>query len=117
MSEFRLIDIEYLKRISGNDMDFCREILEMFIRQTTSDVADLERYYQKGLWEDLRHRSHAMRSTMSSLQVKDLNRMLRTLEEESRSTGDPGQIESVLKEVISSSDQAITEARRILEDI
>ncbi len=74
------IDIEGLKRLSGNDIAFVNEILKLYGERTTKDVEELRSAYDEKDWNAVRFVVHRMRSAAVPLGLKHLVVLLKRIE-------------------------------------
>ena len=74
------IDIEGLKRLSGNDIAFVNEILKLYGERTSRDVEELRAAYDEEDWNAVRFVVHRMRSAAVPLGLKNLVVILKRIE-------------------------------------
>ncbi len=70
--EVEVIDIEGLKKLSGNDLAFVNEILKLYRERTTRDVEELRVAMKLEDWNTIRFVVHRMRSAAVPLGLKNL---------------------------------------------
>ncbi len=70
--ETEVIDIEGLKKLSGNDLAFVNEILKLYRERTSKDVDELRRAMDLKDWNTIRFVVHRMRSAAVPLGLKKL---------------------------------------------
>lgn len=76
----QIIDIEGLRRLSGNDEAFIAEILRLYTDQAAKDVIELENSSALQDWNTIRFVVHRMRSSAVPLGLKDLVVLLKKVE-------------------------------------
>ncbi len=103
-----VIDIEGLKRLSGNDHGFVAEILKLYTERTVKDIQELENARSIQDWNGVRFIVHRMRSAAVPLGLKDLVVLLRKVENQLR--------EDEMEEVDTRLNEISRIARSALED-
>jgi HPt (histidine-containing phosphotransfer) domain-containing protein len=76
----QIIDIEGLKRLSGNDEAFISEILKLYTDRAGKDIDELEKARSIEDWSNVRFVVHRMRSAAVPLGLKDLVVLLKKVE-------------------------------------
>lgn len=76
----QIIDIEGLKRLSGNDEAFISEILKLYTDRAAKDIEELESAIIIEDWSSVRFVVHRMRSAAVPLGLKDLVVLLKKVE-------------------------------------
>jgi HPt (histidine-containing phosphotransfer) domain-containing protein len=79
-----VIDVEGLKRLSGNDIGFVSEILKLYTERTAKDLQELESARAIQDWNGVRFVVHRMRSAAVPLGLKELVVILRKAENQLR---------------------------------
>ncbi len=105
-----VIDIEGLKRLSGNDLGFVSEILKLYAERTTKDLAELEAARTIEDWNGVRFVVHRMRSAAVPLGLKDLVVKLRKVENQLREEQLDG-VRIQLDEIGAIADHALSDAK------
>lgn len=108
------IDVEGLKRLSGNDQAFINDILKLYTERTETDLRELTTAISEENWNKVRFVVHRMRSASVPLGLKDLVIRLRKVEEKLKAN-DLNQVPEYLKEIIEHGETALLEAKRKLE--
>ena len=89
------LSIDYLMSISGNDKDFCREILMIFVDKTHAALPQIERLLNEEKHEELRRAAHGLRSSMSSVSALTASTRLGELEKAAAEQGNHEQLRSL----------------------
>ncbi len=111
-----VIDVEGLKRLSGNDIGFVSEILKLYTERTSKDIEELESARLIRDWNGVRFVVHRMRSAAVPLGLKELVVLLRKVENRLREEDTDG-IDSQLDEICAIASHALQDARvKILAD-
>ncbi len=107
------IDIEGLKRLSGNDEVFISEILKLYTDRAAKDVDELEVARAIEDWSTIRFVVHRMRSAAVPLGLKDLVVLLKKVEMKLKDD-ELDNVESEIEQIIEITNQAIADAQNQL---
>ena len=110
-----IIDLEGLRKLSGNDEEFINEILELYSQRVERDIEELERAFEAKDWDALRFVSHRMRSSSIPLGLKDLVVLLKRTELELKS-GSLSRIPEYVTRIISITKQAQSEVNNLIKE-
>lgn len=105
-----VIDVEGLKRLSGNDKSFVSEILKLYTERTAKDIQELESARNIQDWNGVRFVVHRMRSAAVPLGLKELVVLLRRAENQLRE-GDFNDIDVQLDRICSIANHALQDAQ------
>jgi len=108
--EKQIIDIEGLRRLSGNDDAFIAEILKLYTEQASKDVIELENSSALDDWNTIRFVVHRMRSSAVPLGLKDLVVLLKKVEMKLKD-GIHDNVQSEIARIIEISRSAIEDAK------
>lgn len=108
--EKQIIDIEGLRRLSGNDDAFIAEILKLYTEQASKDVIELENSIALDDWNTIRFVVHRMRSSAVPLGLKDLVVLLKKVEMKLKD-GIHDNVQSEIARIIDISRSAIADAK------
>ena len=108
------IDVEGLKRLSGDDEEFVTDILKLYTERTESDLFDLQEAKHEENWNQVRFIVHRMRSSAVPLGLKDLVVQLRKVEDKLKKEEIEG-VSGELDVIIEKSGEALLDARKRLE--
>ncbi|MDH5367232.1 MAG: ATP-binding protein [Cyclobacteriaceae bacterium] len=76
----KFIDLTYLKSMSGNDMNFIKEMIMLFLEQTPKIIAELKHSLDNNNWVELKKIAHKAKPTMVFFGLKKLQKILSQLE-------------------------------------
>jgi HPt (histidine-containing phosphotransfer) domain-containing protein len=109
-----VIDIEGLKKLSGNDTDFVNEILKLYKERTTKDIEELQNAAVAEDWNSVRFVVHRMRSAAVPLGLKSLVVLLKRIE---LGIGEstPVELKNQLDEVFAITQTAMKDAQNKLD--
>jgi len=74
------LNLSYLHEVSGNDAEFERELLEVFLADLRNHVAVLEIAVLDEDWQTLERRAHQVKGASSNVGAEVLNRLCKQLE-------------------------------------
>lgn len=114
-SEF--IDVEGLRRLSGNDNVFVSEILKLYTERTTSDLKELSQAYYGKDWNTVRFLVHRMRSSAVPLGLKNLVVLLKKVEMGIRDGKAIENVDNHVEEILTIAQLAIDDARVKLAEV
>lgn len=113
-----MIDLSYLKEISGGDNSFIKEMLELYVTTTAAEADLFSDLYQNNDLEGIGHLAHKMKAPIQMLGATDLFNAIRLLEKYGKDRSNlaeiPGLIDLV-KQQISDSITEIEEIKTTLE--
>jgi HPt (histidine-containing phosphotransfer) domain-containing protein len=112
--EYRIIDIEGLRRLSGNDEAFVTEILKLYKERASNDLDELKKAQENEDWNSVRFVVHRMRSASVSLGLKELTVLLKKVEMNLKK-GVFTDLDKNLARIFEISNGAIKEAHRELK--
>ncbi len=105
------IDVEGLRRLSGNDNVFITEILKLYADRTVRDIEELNAARQAADWNAVRFIVHRMRSASVPLGLKQLVVLLKKVELGIKDGEMPSCLEIHLDEICVITQNAIDDAR------
>ncbi|URM35499.1 GAF domain-containing hybrid sensor histidine kinase/response regulator [Flavobacterium anhuiense] len=78
----RIIDMSFLDEMSGNDPEFKKDMINLFIEKIPNQVAQLEEAFKETDYDNVRKLAHNMKSSMDIFMLQDLSNCLSIIEEE-----------------------------------
>jgi HPt (histidine-containing phosphotransfer) domain-containing protein len=108
------IDVEGLKRLSGNDQAFVNDILKLYTERTESDLVELNEARTDENWNKVRFVVHRMRSAAVPLGLKELVIRLRKVENKLKAN-EVHHVAEDLDEIMNFSREALLDAKRRLQ--
>jgi HPt (histidine-containing phosphotransfer) domain-containing protein len=112
-----IIDLTYLKEISGGDSSFIKEMLELYINTTATEAELYSELLANQDFEGIGHLAHKMKAPIQMLGANELFNLTRSLEQYGRDGSNldqmPGLIERIKEQVALS----IIEIKSILETL
>lgn len=108
------IDVNGLKQLSGNDLDFVNDILKLYTERTSADLNELREARNERNWSKVRFVIHRMRSAAVPLGLKELVVLLRKVENKLKAKELDG-VTAELDRITQHSEEALQDAKRQLE--
>jgi HPt (histidine-containing phosphotransfer) domain-containing protein len=106
-----VIDVEGLRRLSGNDNTFVSEILKLYADRSTRDIKYLEEARAQNDWNNIRFVVHRMRSAAVPLGLKKLVVLLKKVEMNIKEGQPTEDLQPVLDEIFLITRNAVSDAR------
>lgn len=107
------INIEGLRRLSGNDETFVSEILRLYTERAAADLEELQDARAMSDWGTVRFVVHRMRSAAVPLGLKNLVVLLKKVEMKLKED-EENNVESELDSIIAFTQSAIEDAKHQL---
>ncbi|MFY8110023.1 MAG: Hpt domain-containing protein [Bacteroidia bacterium] len=112
-----IINLDYLKEISGGDQGFIKEMLELFVNSTATEADQFDALLASGNYEGIGHLAHKMKAPIQMLGANNLFLLIRDLEkfgkEQSNLEKVPGMVAEVKNQIVF----AIEEINGLLKDM
>lgn len=115
MAEENLINLDHLKKISGNNTAFVREILSVFVQHTPEDLEQLRLQFEKSNLAQAQYFAHKLKSSTDSLGFKKGRDLFHEIEENLREKSNLEAVPGLIKEAIESCAKARGQAKASLE--
>lgn len=91
-----LYDLSTLISISGDDMEFVKDILSTYINECDNYLEQLQDFYENKKWEQLGKLAHKFNSSVDSIGIKNGKTILKNIELECRGEKNEGNIKGNL---------------------
>ncbi|MCG9880361.1 MAG: Hpt domain-containing protein [Bacteroidia bacterium] len=115
MSE--IINLNYLKEISGGDTNFIKEMLELYITTTATEAVLFHELYAQKDISGIGHLAHKMKAPIQMLGATDLYNTIKTIEESCKTGLNlellPGNIDRVNQLV----NESVTEVKGLIDNL
>jgi len=92
-------DLSYLNEVSGGDKGFIRDILNLFLEHSNSDVEAMVNAVNNADWPGASSMAHKIKSSVTMLGNQDAIRLIAVIEEESRKGNPSGLVEKATEEI------------------
>ncbi|MBF4491179.1 response regulator [Flavobacterium sp. JLP] len=109
----RSIDLSYLDEISCGNLNFKKEMIDLFIAKIPSEVTKLEEAFNDNDLEKLEKLAHNMKSSLDMFLLEDLSNFLSIIEDEAKR----GILTSRTQSEIKTLDYQIAEIVKILNEL
>ncbi|WP_343694336.1 ATP-binding protein [Flavobacterium sp.] len=80
----RRVDLSFIDEMSGGDLNFRQEMVNLFIEKIPGEEALLEESFKKKDYDTVKKMAHNMRSSLDMFLLDDLSNCLAVIEEEAR---------------------------------
>jgi HPt (histidine-containing phosphotransfer) domain-containing protein len=112
-----IINLTYLKEISGGDTNFIKEMLELYISTTATEAVIFNELYANKDISGIGHLAHKMKAPIQMLGANDLYNTIKGIEESCKTGLNlellPGNIQKVIQLV----DESIIEVRELIKGL
>ena len=93
------LDLSYLNEISGGNISFVKEMLELFINTTSIEVNEFDNNLAHGNFEAIGLLAHKMKAPIQMIGVSDLLEKIRSLEINCKNGTNLDKIPNLINEV------------------
>lgn len=107
------IDLSYLKKISNNDKEFLKEIINSFLHNTPKAIHDIKTYLQSKNWVKMEEQIHKIKPTLTMIGMPRAREKAVEIEILTRSKGDVDTIDKLAKEFCASVESAVAEFKEM----
>ncbi|MEM7660243.1 MAG: response regulator, partial [Bacteroidota bacterium] len=83
------VDMSYLRTLGGGDEEFIKEMVQIFLSQTPTELASLETHIGNRDWEQVKQGAHKLKYPFSSIGRRDLFTLLTKMEANALEAQDP----------------------------
>lgn len=109
-----IIDLTYLKEISGGDTSFIKEMLELYVNTTATEAVLFRELYEKRDLSGIGHLAHKMKAPIQMLGANELYNLIRTLETIGKEGVDSPEIPGIIDRVNQNVTESIDEVNNLL---
>ncbi|KAF2338471.1 GAF domain-containing hybrid sensor histidine kinase/response regulator [Flavobacterium tistrianum] len=81
----RIIDMSFLDEMSGGDLEFSKEMINLFVEKIPSQATQLQEAFKRTDYDNVKKLAHNMKSSMDIFMLQDLSNCLSIIEEEASS--------------------------------
>ncbi|OYU96174.1 MAG: hypothetical protein CFE21_07120 [Bacteroidetes bacterium B1(2017)] len=112
-----IIDLTYLKEISGGDNSFIKEMLELYITTTATEAELYHELLAKNDFEGIGHLAHKMKAPIQMLGANELFNTIRSLEQYGKEGSHLDQMPAMINKINELVDNSIVEIKEILNTL
>lgn len=80
MSELKYTNLSYLKEVSGEDPEFMKEMINIFISQIPEFIENMENHFKEGNYIDLGKEAHKAKSSVIIMGMEELGIKMKELQ-------------------------------------
>jgi CheY-like chemotaxis protein len=112
-----IINLDLLRMISGENNEFLKEFIGIFLSSTPRSVALLQEYIKKGDWENIRQTAHKLKPTFTYIGLKELGAASCRIEELAKSKSGLVEIAKLADEMDKSCKKAVLQLENELQEL
>ncbi|MBX2893855.1 MAG: response regulator [Cyclobacteriaceae bacterium] len=79
-----LVDLSYLKKMSGNNQDFINEIVDTFLESMPANIEEIKANARNNNWDQVAKVAHKIKPTISLMGIHSLKDKISSLEHEAK---------------------------------
>ena len=106
-----LIDLSYLKKISGDNEDFMKDIISTFLKSVPESIDKLEKHVEKKEFKEIHAISHRLKPSFELLGIKNLKDSAIKIEEYVSNDSNHDEVIRLGNQIISTTKKALEELR------
>lgn len=115
-AELQLIQLNYLRSLSGGDKEFEKQLLTQFLEQLPEEITQLDAAIENGEFDRIRQTAHSLKSTVGYVGLADeLNPYLTRIEQDA-TAGESNNMKVDFDYVKNKCDVALTEVETVLQN-
>ena len=115
LDQNRLIDLESLKTLSGNDEQFIGQLFQLFLHKAPETMAEVDKAFANRDYEALRYNVHSFKSTVSIFGNANLSALVGRIERMAIDMAQWSLIETDMNELHAVSQALMNEVTRDLQ--
>lgn len=109
-----IINLNYLKEISGGDTNFIKEMLELYIATTATEAILFKELYEKKDISGIGHLAHKMKAPIQMLGATDLYNTIKGIEDSCKTGLNLDLLPTNIDKVIHLVDESIVEVKTLI---
>ena len=113
----KIINIQYLKKIVSDDMDFAKEILEIYISKTPPILEEIDQLIDTAQYESLYTEIHNLKNSIGLLGATDLYALLVEIEADLYKYNPSADTLALIKKIKNTIIASITEAGELIKQL
>ncbi len=110
-----LTDFTYLKDFSGNDQDFIKEMICLFIDNTPRELNSLKKNVHDENWDEVYKIAHTLKTSISFMGIKSIQKEVLEVEQNAKDLVNLNEIGKKVNIISSTCFAAIEELKGILK--
>jgi hypothetical protein len=112
-----IINLDYLKEISGGDQGFIKEMLELFVNSTATEADQFDALLAASNYQGIGHLAHKMKAPIQMLGANNLFLLIRDLEKFGKEQSNLEKLPEMVTEVKNQIAFAIEEIHDLLKEM
>lgn len=93
------LDFSYLYEISDNDRDFIKEMLETIVKNTPSNMEEINLAYEQKKWEEIGRLVHKLKPSLLLLNIGPISTLIKSLESNAKGQKNLDSIDTQIAEL------------------
>ncbi|MBX2898904.1 MAG: response regulator [Cyclobacteriaceae bacterium] len=106
-----LVDLTYLKKISNNNQEFIKEIVQTFLESMPQSIKEIQTNSQAGNWEQVGKVVHKIKPTITLMGIHSLKDKIVLFEQEVKGNPGSAQVNSLSEEITKALNQTVDSLR------
>ena len=111
------LDLNHLKKIVGDDPDFLRQVLQIFITNSPKDLEELLKFTSEGDHEKVAFFAHKIKSAAAAIGFNEAYEAFKEIEVESKKMEPMDKLLVKVKMMKSHCDQCVADIKAIMENL
>ena len=111
----KIVDLSYLKTVSGGDENFMREMIEIFLSQAPTSITGMKSSLENKDWEGLAYTAHKIKPSITFMGIEAMKEVILKIEELAKEERDLDQIPILLEKFSKQCDLAYNQLEKTLE--
>ena len=111
------LDLNHLKKIVGNDPEFLRKVLQIFITNAPKDVAELSKFAEEGDHEKVAFFAHKLKSASGAIGFNDAYESFKEIEAMSKKMEPMKTIQEKVDAMTAHYDSCLTDIESVMKSL
>jgi len=103
------ISRDYLRQMFGDDPEFIKELLQLYLTDAQERVAALQAASVPLQWETIAHEAHQLKGASANVGAEGIRALAQQLEELARAQTEPAQVQQLIQQVVAAIAQVAQE--------
>lgn len=111
------VDLSYLEEVTGGSTEIIKEMLELFLSETPTQIQLLKEKCQLSAWNEVRAEAHKLKPTFLYIGLEDSNAKLATIESNARSNENLDNISLLISSVENEFNEVQSEVQELIQKL
>ena len=113
----KLYDLSFVKEMSGNNEEFIKQLIELFIESVPESAQNINNYYKTGNYEKLVCEIHKLKSTIKTVRIPAFTDQIEEMEKLAKSGKNPKRLKHLVFEFNEIMPKAVEQLKEELNNI